>query len=440
MSQRAATERFDLDGGTVVLVEPFHAIPLVSIVVALRSGAAHDPPGKGGLTRLAMRMLRRGCEGMTAEQIEAAIDRLGAEMAVDTGASTVAVHAQVIGRSLDAFVDLLARLLSTPTFPADELERLERESVAEIIESRDNDRVVAQRAFQRAFFPDHPYGRTATGTTQSVASIGRDDAVAFWQRHVVRGNIVVGFAGDVDGKTAAKLAERLVVGVAAGAALADPVPPPAMQTGRRLLFVDKPERTQTQILVATLGTSPHDADHAALGVANAIFGGTFTSRLMKEVRSKRGWSYGAYSRLGIDRQRQAFSLWTFPGADDAAKCLALELELYEKFVAGGITARELGFIKRYLTRSHAFEIDTAAKRLHQALDIELLTLPSDYYSRYLEHVDAVTLEAANKAVRARLSVDDLLSVVVGTSSQILEPIRACIPRLASHEVVAFDAE
>ena len=440
MSARAATERFDLDGGVVALVEPFHAIPLVSIVVALRSGAAHDPPGKGGLTRLAMRMLRRGCEGMTADQIEGAIDRLGAEMAVDTGASTVAVHAQVIGRSLEAFVDLLARLLSTPTFPSDELARLKRESIAEIIESRDNDRAIAQKAFQRAFFPDHPYGRTAGGTTTSVASITQDDARAFWRKHVVRGNVVVGFAGDVAGAEASKLTLRLLAAIAQGAALADPVPPPPVHEGRRLLFVDKPERTQTQILLGTLGTSPHDADHAALGVANAIFGGTFTSRLMKEVRSKRGWSYGAYSRLGIDRQRQAFSIWTFPGADDAAKCIALELELYESFVAKGITPRELAFIKRYLTRSHAFDIDTAAKRLHQALDVELLTLPADYYTGYLDSVNAVTLDAANEASRTRLSVDNLLAVVVGTASQIFDGVRDAIPRLASHSVVPFDAE
>ena len=85
-----------------------------------------------------------------------------------------------------------------------------------------------------------------------------------------------------------------------------------MRAGRRLLVVDKPERTQTQILVGTLGTSPHDDDHVPLVVGNAVFGGTFTSRLMKEIRSKRGWSYGASARAGIERQRQSWVLWTFP--------------------------------------------------------------------------------------------------------------------------------
>lgn len=149
--------RFDLDGGALALLEPSRAIPLVSVVVALRCGSAKDPPGKEGLARIALRMLRRGAEGLTAEQIDFRIDSLGAEMAVDTAASTVGIHAQVIARNTDAFFDLLARLLAAPTFPDDEIERLKRESVGEIVEARDSDRVVAQKALQRTLFAGHPY-------------------------------------------------------------------------------------------------------------------------------------------------------------------------------------------------------------------------------------------------------------------------------------------
>jgi zinc protease len=203
--------------------------------------------------------------------------------------------------------------------------------------------------------------------------------------------------------------------------------------------VDKPERTQTQIIIGGLGTAPHDDDHVALGVANAVLGGSFTSRLMREVRSKRGWSYGASARLSVDRQRQAFSMVTFPAATDAAPCIELELTLLEEFVTKGVLPRELSFIKRFLTRSHAFDIDTASKRLHQAIDVEVLGLPADYYSGYVAQVEAVTLEQANLAVKKRLSTEDLQVIVVGTASQILDGVRAAIPRLAEHAVEPFDA-
>lgn len=435
-----ATTRAPLPGGALLLHEPSHAVPLVSIVVALRTGSALDPAGKDGLARIAMRMLRRGCEGMTAEQVDVRIDVLGGEMAVDTSASTVALHAQVLSRNLDAFAGLLALLLGTPSFPEDELARIKRETIAEIIEARDSDRAVAQRAFNRAIFEGHPYGRSAGGTTRTVAALTRDDVLAFHRRFGVQGNVVIGLAGDVTAGHATAVAGRLVGALPPGPATIDEVSEPCMRVGRRLLVVDKPDRTQTQILVGTLGTAPHDPDHVPLVVANAVFGGTFTSRLMREVRSKRGWSYGASARTGIDRRRQAWLMWTFPAAADAAACLKLTIELMDDWVTGGITARELAFIQRYLIRSHAFEIDTAPKRLHQALDVELLSLPADYYSGWIDHVRAVTVEAASQAVTNRIRTADLLTVVVCTAAQVAEPLKASIAGLGDTQVEAFDAE
>ena len=432
--------RFDLDGGGLALFEPAHAVPLVSIVLSLRSGSAVEPPEKAGLARIAVRMLRRGCEGMTAEQIDFRIDALGAEMAVDTSPSTVAIHVQVIARNVDAFVDLLARLLATPTFPLQELERLKRETLAEIVEARDSDRSVAQKALQRTLFEGHPYGRNPGGTTAGVQAIGADDVLRFYRTFVVQGNAVVGIAGDVTPERAPELARKLVSALPRGERTADTVPEPTMRAGRHLLLADKPERTQTQILVATLGTAAHDEDHVPLLVANAVFGGTFTSRLMREVRSKRGWSYGASARILVDRRRQAWVMWTFPAVTDAAPCVELSLQLMEAWVKEGVTSRELSFITRYLVRSHAFDVDTAAKRLHQALDVELLGLPADYYSSWIDRVRAVTPEAASAAVRARIHPDDVLAVVVGTASQVLEPLRAAIPNLADSQVVPFDLE
>ncbi|MDP9152384.1 MAG: insulinase family protein [Myxococcota bacterium] len=436
----AAPLRFELEGGALALLEEAHAVPLVSLVIALRTGAASDPPGKEGLARVAMRMLRRGCESMSSEQIDRRIDVLGAEMAIDTSSATVAIHAQVIARNLPAFVDLLARILASPTFPDDELQRLKRESIAEIIDARDSDRVVAQKAMQRTLFEGHPYGRNAGGTIASVDAIEGADVAAFYKRFVVRANIVLGLSGDVAADGATQMARQLIAGLEVGVRAADDVPEPVMRPGRRLLLVDKPERTQTQLLVATLGTSAHDPDHVALYVANAVFGGTFTSRLMKEVRSKRGWSYGASARTAVDRHRQAWLMWTFPAAEDAAPCLELMLTLMEHWVQKGVTPREIAFIKSYLVRSHAFEIDTAAKRLHQALDVELLALPSDYFTTWIDRVRTVTAEEASKSVRERIRTDDLLVTVVATAAKVLEPMQAAVPLLAETSVVPFDVE
>lgn len=423
-----------------VFVEPSDALPIVSVAVTFRSGAACDPDGRDGLARVVARMLRRGAHGYTARQIEEGIDALGAELAADVSGSAVSVHFEVIRRSLDPMVDLVATLLARPTFDERELARLLRESEAELVESRDDDRTLASRAFRRTLFAGHPYGRRVSGQIATLKSIGEGDVRAFYARHVCRANAVVVVSGDVTEDEGRAVAARLLAGLPEGERVPDPVPPPKARPGRHLVFVDKPDRTQTQMVIGGLGTDAHDPDHVALFVANTAFGGTFTSRLMQEVRAKRGWSYGASSRVGFDRQRDAFTMWTAPAATDAAACLALELDLFHTFRDGGVTADELAFVQRYLVRSHAFDIDTARKRVHQKLEAELYALPAGYHDRYVEHVQAVDLASANAAVRARLSEDDMVIGVVGTHAEIGDAIAKAIPNLASVTVAPFDLE
>lgn len=437
---RGATDGRAARDETQVLVETSHALPLVSIVVAFRSGAAHDPPGREGLARITARMLRRGAEGYSANQIEETIDALGGELGADVATSATTVHLEVIKRSLDRFIDLGATLLARPTFPEAELSRLLREAEAELIEARDSDRSLCSRAFRRTLFAGHPYGRRIAGTIPTLRAISRDDVAAFYARHYTRRNAVVAVSGDIEPDEARAIAERLLAGLPEGEVIPDPVRDPEPRPGRRLVIVDKPDRTQTQMVIGGLGTDAHDPDHFALVVANTAFGGTFSSRLMQEVRVKRGWSYGAYSRVGFDRHRDAFTMWAAPSAQDAAACLALELELLHGLRHQGITQDELTFVQRYLVRSHAFEIDTARKRVHQKLDEALYDLPEGYHDEYLKRVEAVTLAEANAAVQRRLSEDDLVISVVGTHAEIGAAIEKAIPGLADVAVEPYDLE
>lgn len=435
-----SAKRFELEGGAVGYVETSPALPLVSIVVAWKHGGTSDPPGKDGLARFTARMLRRGAKDLTAEQIESAIDSLGGELSLECGPSTTTLHGQVIRRNLDAFVELLARLVGSPTFAEDEIARLRRESAAELVDMRDSDRALANVALRRALFAGHPYERGATGRTSTIETFTRDDVVSTYEGRFVRGSLVVGFAGAITEDEARAAGTTLARATREGSPPNIALPEPARPEGRHLVFVDKPERTQTQILIGTLGTWPHDPDHFPLLTATAVLGGTFTSRMMREIRSKRGWSYGTSARLSIERRRHAFTMSAAPGKNDCAPCIELELGMLADFVEKGITPRELSFIQKFLVRSHAFEVDTAPKRLGQALEVELLELPADYHEKHVDHVKEVTVDAANAAVRERLSPKDLVVVVVGTADEILDKVKGAIPELARHEVVPFDRD
>ena len=423
-----------------VLVETSRALPLVSLTVALRSGARLDPVGREGTTRFMARLMRRTAAGLGSQEIDMRIDSMGGSLGADVSHTTVGFHGTVIARSLDSFVELFKDVLLRPSFAADEFGKLQRETLSEIVETRDNDKALARRWFRRRLFGAHPYGRSVSGSQNSVRALTDADVRQLYASSFVRDNLVFAAAGDIDGDRAERIARSL------SESLPDQPPPPdetsdpELRPGRHLVLVDKPERSQTQILIGTLGTHPRDPDHIPLHVANTIFGGTFTARMTREVRSKRGWSYGAYSSLPIDRRRQAFSMWTFPKAQDAAPCIALELELLESLIQRGVTKSELAWAKRYLVRSHAFALDTAGKRVGLSLDMLLYDLPEGYYTRYLEQVQEVTLDQVNAAVQQRLSTENLLVVVVGTAADISEAVRAAIPKLDGVEVVPFDSD
>jgi zinc protease len=343
-----------------------------------------------------------------------------------------------IRRTGPARLDLLADLMTEATLPDAEIAQVRREVQADIVDGRDDDRSLAGRHFRRTLFAGHPYGRPSAGTLRGLDAVDRSAALAAFQRTFCRGNIIAAAAGDITREELEGFSARIAPGLSSHPAPPSKIEAPKPVRGRRLLIVDKPDRTQTQIYIGNLGSHPRDRDHFALMVGNTLFGGTFTARLMREIRSKRGLSYGASSRLGRDRARESWSMWTFPAAVDAARCVGIQLSLLERLLDKGATAREVSFARSYLTRSYAFERDTASKRLWQRLDVELLDLPKSYYDEYVERVNAVTVDDVNEALRRRLSAEDLLITVVATAETLRAPLEGAIPRLRDTRVVPFD--
>lgn len=428
---------------TTLLTEIDRSLPLIQLSTSFVGGSVSDPIGKEGLTRLLVRLMRRTGGGRDAEAIDLALDGLGATLGIDVSAGSSGFSGSVIARNWPAFVQTLADVILRPAYDAEELGRIKRETLAELAEVRDSDRALARRWFGRTLFGGHAYGRTSTGKPSTLDAITPADVEAHYRHLFSQGNLVLAVAGDVTESQLRDFAEifaELPAGTAPAQRELEAVREPTGTSGRQLVVVDKPERSQTQVLIGGLGTHPHDTDHIPLLVANTIFGGTFTARLSNEVRSKRGWSYGAYSSLPYDRRRQAFSMWTFPAASDAAACIELELSLLESWVTEGITEDELASAKSYLVRSNVFQTDTAAKRMGLLLDEHLHALPKDYHHTFTEKVSAVTCEQANAAVRERISLDNLLITVVGTASEIADDIARVIPRLGDRRVIPFDHE
>lgn len=429
--------RWQTRSGSTVLVERSAVLPIVGVGVSVRTGALLDPPGKEGLARLTTRAMRMGTEELRSRALEERLDELGAQLSISCSQSYLHFGGVVVAHNLEPFVELIGALLARPAFRPADVRQVQREMISELVALCDDDRSLSSRHFRNFAYGGHPYARPRNGSRKSLARIEQRDVLACHAQHIRAKNLVIAVWGDYVPRALERLLERCLGGLPAGRPPAQPVPEPVLAPGRRIRVVDKPERTQTQIVIGTLGTSPHDRDHVPLIVANTAFGGLFTSRLTKEVRVKRGLSYGASSNFTLSRTRDLWAMHTFPAARDARACIELQLKLYDRWVERGLSARELAATQRYARKSHAFEIDTAAKRLDQRLDIELFDWPRTLHTGFLERVARTSREDIERALARRLSREDQVFTLVATAASILPELE----QLAGDtpiEVVSFD--
>ncbi len=420
-----------------IYIERHTALPLVDIQLALRTGADQDPKDKLGLMWIMCRMLRMGTATMQGLAVEEGIACLGARLSIEVNYSVVRFQGTVIRRNLEPFMILLGQLLTVPAFRFEDLALVKRELLADLSANSDSDAALVARQFRRVLFDTHAYGRLITGTTSTIPAITPEDLRNHHAQHLRCANIVLGAAGDIDRDTLTQLCEKHWQAIPSGKSRRVAVRAPKSLSGRHGVLVDKPARSQTQLMIGTLGARVQDDDLDALNLANTVFGGTFSSRLMAEVRSKRGWSYGASSSVGSDRQRDAWSMHTFPATADAVDCALLQLELLEAWVAHGINDRERRAARDYLINSYCFDVDTAAKRLDDVMDIALFGLHRDYYQSYTKRVKSINCAQANQAVRSRIGPQDLCIVMVASASDVADDF-AKIPGLKSLTVIPHD--
>jgi zinc protease len=398
-----------------VIVQPSPDTPLVWFDIAIRGGASADPLGIEGLHRHAALLARRGAGRRVRAELDETLDALGAALEVGVSRDAVSVSGLALSRHLDAVIDLAADILASPRFDDDEHARLLRETPQVLDEIRDDDSALATRWFDWLCSPGHPYGRTSLGTEASLAKIQRADAIALWRREVVPENLVIGLAGEVDEARAQRLVERLVERLPAGARAAPVGEPGARTRGRRAILVDKPDRTQAQLRVGHLATRYGHADTPALAIAEAILGGMFSSRLMQEIRVKRGWSYGAGCALRRSRLPHWFEIWTAAAIEVAGPAVALTLELYTDYAAHGPTDEEVDFARSYLVGSMPFHVATARQRMQLAVRDAVFDLPVGYTARLPEALGQLGAADVRAACAQHFHPDDAVTVAVTTA-------------------------
>ncbi len=425
-----------------LLVED-HSRAIGSLVLSLPVGSLHDPPGKSGLSYLTGQMLLRGAGGMDHGALLDELELLGSALSVGVGRSRTSVSGDALSRNVDAFEGLVSAILAAPALEEAELDRLKRQTLAEIAQVRDSDSALGQRFFVKDLFEGHPYGRPLKGTEATVRSITIDDVRAFYRDKYAAGGVVVAAAADLTRERVAAFIERTVARLPADAPAPLEVPPIATPRGFNLTVVDKPERSQTQCYLGHITLDANHEDFFPLLVAHTAFGGTFTARLSREIRDKRGWSYGAYSYLSTDPNLGTFTMRFYPSTADAVPAMSLADELFRALTRDGVTDAEADFAKRYLANSHAFSVDTAERRVSELLSARLNGRPADFVDTFVARIEAVTTERINAAIRAHLHPEAVTAAIVGTASDLEASLaaweRPTSTRVFDYRTDPFDA-
>ncbi len=397
-------------GLTAWLVED-HSIPFAALELRFRGGTSLDAPEKRGAINLMTGLLEEGSGDMRAQDYTKALENLAASFSYDADKEALSVSARFLTENRDAAVALLRQTLLEPRFDQDALDRVRAKVLSGLRSDEKDPDSIAGRAFSRMAFGDHPYGSDGTGTIETVSALTRQDMFDAHAAVFARDRLYVSAVGDITEEELGALMDRLLGDLSETGA---PQPQPAKVTisgGTTVIDFDTP---QSVALFGHVGIDMDDPRFFAAYIMNQILGGgSFESRLMTEVREKRGLTYGVYSYL-VPRDLGAVYMGSFASANGKmAEAVEVVRAEWTRMATEGVTEKELQDAKTYLTGAYPLRFDGNGRIASILVGMQMDGLPIDYVETRNDKVNAVTLEDIKQVASEVLLPENLHFVVVG---------------------------
>ncbi|MWV15108.1 insulinase family protein [Pseudomonas sp. L-22-4S-12] len=401
------------EGAKVLFVEA-RQLPMFDLRLTFAAGSSQDN-GVPGLAALTNGMLNEGVPGKDVTAIAEGFESLGAEFG--NGAFRDMAIASL--RSLSApsqrepALELFEQVLGQPSFPEDSLARIKNQLLAGFEYQKQNPGKLASIQLFERLYGSHPYAHPSEGTEQSVPGISTAQLRAFHQRAYAAGNVVIALVGDLSRGEAETIAGEVSAALPKGPALAKIEQPQAPKPG--LSHIEFPSQ-QTHLLLAQLGIDRRNPDYAALTLGNQILGGGgFGTRLMEEVREKRGLTYGVYSGFSAMQARGPFMVNLQTRAELSAGTLKLVQDLLADYLASGPTQKELDDAKREMAGSFPLSTASNADIVGQLGAMGFYDLPLTYLEDYIAQVQSLSVEQVKTAMAKHLDPQALVIVTAGPS-------------------------
>ena len=397
-------------GITAWLVEE-HSVPLVAIRFAFEGGSAQDPKGKEGVAHFVSAMLDEGAGDLDASAFQEQMEDIAMRMSFSQGRDSYYGNFQTLTENLDASAGLLKLAITKPRFDETAVERIRKQLIASLAFAAKNPNQVAGKAWSETAFPNHPYGRASKGTPESVAAITPADLHAYRNRVFAKPTLKVAVVGDIDEARLGRLLDDVFGDLADKPDLAEVADiKPAAGT---IKVIEMPV-PQSVAVFGFEGIARDDPDFVTAYVMNHILGGGgFASKLMEEVREKRGLAYSVYSYLQPYDNAAIFAGSVATKNEKLAESLDVIREQIKRMAEQGPTQAELDNAKSYLTGSYALRFDTSSKIASQLLGIQQEDLGLDYVNTRTEQIAAVSLADITRVAERVLKPENLIVAVVG---------------------------
>jgi zinc protease len=398
-------------GGIKAWLVEEHSIPFTALEIRFKGGASLDPKGKRGAINLMVGLLEEGAADKDAREFAAAAEGLAASFGFDVRDDAMSVSAQFLSENRDEAMALLRTALQEPGFDDDAIARVKAQVVSAIQSAVTDPDKISGRTFDRLAFGDHPYATSINGTLESVAALSRDDLFAAKDAVMARDRLYVGAVGDITPEELGKLLDDLLGDLPAVGAKMPEKAAFLLKGGMTVVPFDTP---QSVVTFGLEGIERHDDDFFAAYVMNTILGGSGRqSRLMEEVREKRGLTYGVYTYL-LPMDYAALYMGRVASANDrVAQAVQVIRDEWVKMAENGVTAEELEGAKTYLTGAYPLRFDGNGPIANILVGMQMQDLPIDYIATRNDKVNAVTLEDVARVAKRLVRPDDLHFVVVG---------------------------
>lgn len=396
--------------GTRVYFVESRVLPMLDIQVDFAAGSMFDPQGKSGLAALTRSTLDLGAGKRDESAIAEQLADIGATLGggADTDRASVALRTLSAKDKRDVALDILRNVLHAPLFDAAIFDREKTRTISGLKEAMTRPDSIAGKAFWAAMYPSHPYGQQAT--PESIAALERDELADFHKRYYTATNASITLVGDISRKEA----EQIALSIAAGLPKGEPVTLPATPGQPKGNTVKLPHpASQAHIYIGLPAIERGNADFFPLLVGNyTLGGGGFVSRLMKEVRDKRGYAYSVYSYVAPMKQAGPFQIGLQTKRSQAKDAIKVSREVLDGFLKDGPSEEELTAAKANLTGSFPLRLDSNKKLLDNAAMIGFFGLPLDYLDHYQAKVEAVTADDIKQAFARHVRPADLTTVTV----------------------------